>query len=292
MPFLLQAPIKIVYIALLTICMVLKAATMELAFIVKKLILGMTLAAPIGPVSVEMIKRGLSHGFLSAFSVRLGGAFGNSLCLLAAYYGLSYLVAYPHIFNILGVIGSLLLIYMGYSTLQKGADDIGRSAKGSFGDKKAKTQLSRDARTESTLTFPRSRFTSFSSKTATLSPSADLPIEGSDGPSDSSSALKSGLRWGLYLAIANPFAFVFWTGIFAATLDSNQAIDHRVFLENLFIVGGVLLWGAGLSVVLGFGHRFLNKKVIVRLSQIAALFMFYFGLKYLWVISNRIVASF
>ena len=53
MPFLLQAPIKIVYIALLTICMVLKAATMELAFIVKKLILGMTLAAPIGPVSVK-----------------------------------------------------------------------------------------------------------------------------------------------------------------------------------------------------------------------------------------------
>ena len=208
---------------------------MEMAFILKKLILGMTLAAPIGPVSVEMIKRGLRHGFLAAFSVRLGGALGNCLCLLAAYYGLSFLISYPILFNSLGIVGSLLLIYMGYKSLQKTADD-----------------LSFDATTNMT----------------------------------------NGLRWGLYLAIANPFAFIFWTGIFAATLDSTQGMNHRVFFENLLIIVGVLIWGAGLSTVLGFGHRFLNKKVIVRLSQLAALFMFYFGLKYLWVICSRLIVTF
>lgn len=212
-----------------------KAITMEMAFIFKKLILGMTLAAPIGPVSVEMIKRGLRHGFLSAFSVRLGGALGNSLCLLAAYYGLSFLISYPFLFNGLGIVGALLLIYMGYKSLQKTTDDL------SF---------------------------------------------------DETTDMKNGLRWGLYLAIANPFAFIFWTGIFAATLDSTQAVDHRVFFENLLIIVGVLIWGAGLSTVLGFGHRFLNKKVIVRLSQLAALFMFYFGLKYLWVICSRLIITF
>ncbi len=212
-----------------------KAITMEMAFIFKKLILGMTLAAPIGPVSVEMIKRGLRHGFLSAFSVRLGGALGNSLCLLAAYYGLSFLISYPFLFNGLGIVGALLLIYMGYKSLQKTTDDL------SF---------------------------------------------------DETTDMKNGLRWGLYLAIANPFAFIFWTGIFAATLDSTQAVDHRVLFENLLIIVGVLIWGAGLSTVLGFGHRFLNKKVIVRLSQLAALFMFYFGLKYLWVICSRLIINF
>lgn len=208
---------------------------MEMAFIFKKLILGMTLAAPIGPVSVEMIKRGLRHGFLSAFSVRLGGALGNSLCLLAAYYGLSFLISYPFLFNGLGIVGALSLIYMGYKSLQKTTDDL------SF---------------------------------------------------DETTDMKNGLRWGLYLAIANPFAFIFWTGIFAATLDSTQAVDHRVLFENLLIIVGVLIWGAGLSTVLGFGHRFLNKKVIVRLSQLAALFMFYFGLKYLWVICSRLIITF
>lgn len=208
---------------------------MEIAFILKKLVLGMTLAAPIGPVSVEMIKRGLRHGFLSAFSVRLGGALGNALCLLAAYYGLSFLISYPLLFNGLGIIGALLLIYMGYKSLQKTADDL------SF---------------------------------------------------DDTTNMTNGLRWGLYLAIANPFAFIFWTGIFAATLESTQAIDHHVLFENLFIIVGVLIWGAGLSTVLGFGHRFLNKKVVVRLSQIAALFMFYFGVKYLWMICNRWIVTF
>ncbi|HBN22313.1 MAG TPA: hypothetical protein DD412_03655 [Holosporales bacterium] len=208
---------------------------METSLILKKLILGMTLAAPIGPVSVEMIKRGLRHGFFSAFSVRLGGAIGNSLCLLAAYYGLSFLISYPFLFNGLGIVGALLLIYMGYKSLQKTADDL------SF---------------------------------------------------DETTNMANGLRWGLYLAIANPFAFIFWTGIFAATLESTQAVDHRVFFENLLIIVGVLIWGAGLSTVLGFGHRFLNKKVIVRLSQLAALFMFYFGLKYLWVICCRLSITF
>ncbi len=57
---------------------------------------------------------------------------------------------------------------------------IETSADDSFGDKKAKARLSRDARTEGTLTFPRSLFTFFCQgcKTAMLSPSAGLPIEG------------------------------------------------------------------------------------------------------------------
>ncbi|NCP62378.1 MAG: LysE family transporter [Alphaproteobacteria bacterium] len=208
---------------------------MEVAFILKKLVLGMTLAAPIGPVSVEMIKRGLSHGFLAAFSVRLGGALGNSLCLLAAYYGLSFLMSYPSLFNGLGIVGALLLIYTGYKSLKKTSDD---------------------------LNF------------------------------DETTNMTNGLQWGLYLAIANPFAFIFWTGIFATTLDSTKAVDHHIFFENLLIIAGVLIWGAGLSTVLGFGHRFLNKKVIVRLSQLASLFMLYFGLKYLWVICNRLSVTF
>ena len=46
------------------------------------------LAAPIGPVSLEMIQRGLKSGFLSSFVVRLGAAVGNLLCLLVSYYSI------------------------------------------------------------------------------------------------------------------------------------------------------------------------------------------------------------
>lgn len=202
------------------------------SLIANKLILGVTLGAPIGPVSIEMIKRGLRHGFLSAFSVRLGGALGNVICLLATYYGLSHLLAYPHVLNALGLIGACLLIYMGIKTMRKGMDD--------------------------------------------------LDLEGDI-------ALHSGMRWGLYLAIANPVAFVFWPGIFAASLDPAAGVTSVGLLQNLLIVVGVILWGAVLSAVLAYGHTHLSKKVIVRMSQLSALFMFYFGLKYIWVIGERLL---
>lgn len=90
--------------------------------VLQKIILGITLAAPIGPVSIEMIKRGLQQGFWAAFNIRLGGAIGNILCLLAAFYGLSALQAHTGIFMALGLLGSGLLLYMGYTTLRKASN--------------------------------------------------------------------------------------------------------------------------------------------------------------------------
>ena len=205
---------------------------LDLPMMLDKLLLGFTLAAPIGPVSIEMIKRGLRHGFLSAFSVRLGGSLGNLICLLVAYYGISHLLAYPQLLNALGVIGACLLIYMGWKTLKKGMSAL------------------------------------------------DL-----DGEVD----VQNGVRWGLYLAVVNPVAFVFWPGIFAATLDPSHTSTGSGLFQNLIIIIGVILWGAGLSLVLAFGHAKLSKNIILRVSQGSAIFMFYFGLKYLWIIAQRVL---
>ncbi len=193
------------------------------ALVLEKLILGITLAAPIGPVSVEMIKRGLRHGFLSAFSVRLGGALGNTLCLVATYYGLSHLLSYDWLLNGLGLLGAVLLIYMGFKTVMKGLKDL----------------------------------------------DLDAPVN-----------VSNGLTWGFYLAIANPVAFVFWPGLFAATLDPVVGITLGGFVLNLFIVLGVLMWGLGLSSILAIGHQKLDKRIIVVLSKLAGIIMIYFGISY------------
>lgn len=92
--------------------------------ILEKLILGVSLAAPIGPVSAEMIKRGLKNGFWAAFNVRLGGAIGNSFCLIAAFFGLSALAEYKIAFSVVGILGALLLLYMGTVTILKVFKDI------------------------------------------------------------------------------------------------------------------------------------------------------------------------
>lgn len=87
--------------------------------ILEKIILGISLAAPIGPVSAEMIKRGLKNGFWAAFNIRLGGAIGNSVCLMAAFFGLSAIAQYKVAFSLVGISGAVLLIYMGIMTILK-----------------------------------------------------------------------------------------------------------------------------------------------------------------------------
>lgn len=83
------------------------------AAVFEKIALGVTLSAPIGPVSLEMIKRGLDRGFWQAFIVRLGGAVGNTLCLIAAYFGLGIIMKSPTLTTTCSLLGSFVLIYLG-----------------------------------------------------------------------------------------------------------------------------------------------------------------------------------
>lgn len=85
--------------------------------ILEKVLLGFTLAAPIGPVSVEMIKRGLIGGFWPSFNIRLGGVIGNILCLILAYFFLSSIMKYQMLFNIISLCGSSFLVYIGAKAL-------------------------------------------------------------------------------------------------------------------------------------------------------------------------------
>ncbi len=92
-------------------------AMMEL--ILEKLLLGITLAAPIGPVSLEMIQRGVRRGFWAAFSIRLGGAVGNTLCLIAAFCGLSAIKDHAIAMAALSMLGTWCLLWIGFSNLAK-----------------------------------------------------------------------------------------------------------------------------------------------------------------------------
>ena len=100
----------------------LKGCFVSLAYstvFIEKIYLGLLLAAPIGPVSLEMIKRGLTSGFWSSFSIRLGGGIANILCLVVTCFGLSQLSEFSLLINSLGFLGVFLLFYLGYSTLKQ-----------------------------------------------------------------------------------------------------------------------------------------------------------------------------
>lgn len=91
----------------------------HIRIVLDKIILGIVLAAPIGPVNAEMIRRGLTAGFWGSFNVRLGGALANTILLLLAYFGLGNLTKHPKVIFTISILGVIALIYLGIKNILK-----------------------------------------------------------------------------------------------------------------------------------------------------------------------------
>lgn len=90
-----------------------------IALFYTKVLLGITFAAPPGPVTAEAIQRGLSGGFMPAFKVKLGAAIGDLIFITITSFFLAYIARYSSIAKYLSIAGSSLLFYMGYRNLKK-----------------------------------------------------------------------------------------------------------------------------------------------------------------------------
>lgn len=92
--------------------------------LIQNIILGLSLAAPVGPVNVEVIKRGLKHGFLPAFLVSLGAAAADTTYLLLIYFGLSNFINIPVVKLGIWVLGAIVLLNLGYLSVKEYFDKI------------------------------------------------------------------------------------------------------------------------------------------------------------------------
>jgi len=81
--------------------------------LLQNILLGLTLAAPIGPVNVEIIKRGLNSGFRQAFLTGAGAMCADATYLTLIFFGLAAFLNNAAMKLVLGVAGSFILIYLG-----------------------------------------------------------------------------------------------------------------------------------------------------------------------------------
>jgi len=100
--------------------------------ILQNILLGISLAAPIGPSNLAVIKRGLQHGFFPAFLVGLGVSVVDTLYLIVIYLGLARFITIPSVRILIWTFGALVLIYLGYSGVLefKGVKLQGKSKRG------------------------------------------------------------------------------------------------------------------------------------------------------------------
>ncbi|WP_010194285.1 LysE family transporter [Bacillus sp. m3-13] len=81
------------------------------------MVLGISLAAPVGPINLEMIKRGISSGFFASWLVGLGGMTADIIFLLIILIGLAPYLQIEWVELCMYGIGGGLLLYLGITTI-------------------------------------------------------------------------------------------------------------------------------------------------------------------------------
>jgi threonine/homoserine/homoserine lactone efflux protein len=116
---------------------------MQLGFLLKGLVIGFSIAAPVGPIGVLCIRRSLAEGRQVGLATGLGAATADAFYGCVAGFGLtavsSFLVGQKFW---LGVIGGVFLAYLGVRTFfSEPAEDSARAAGGSIVSAYATTVL-------------------------------------------------------------------------------------------------------------------------------------------------------
>jgi threonine/homoserine/homoserine lactone efflux protein len=87
-------------------------------------IAGISIAMPIGAISVEMIKQGLKNGFLHGWAVGLGGMTIDLTLIAAFYFGLASILKQPLIQIPMWIVGAVFLFLIGYDSIKNADRDI------------------------------------------------------------------------------------------------------------------------------------------------------------------------
>ncbi|MDZ5473726.1 LysE family transporter [Bacillus sp. 31A1R] len=80
-------------------------------------ILGLTLAAPIGPVNAARLDKGLKNGFWHAWAVGAGSMIADAIFMLSVYLGVVHFLDNPMIQTFLWLFGGFILIYSGIESI-------------------------------------------------------------------------------------------------------------------------------------------------------------------------------
>ncbi|WP_173918211.1 LysE family transporter [Halobacillus sp. Marseille-Q1614] len=81
--------------------------------LIRQIVLGLSIAAPIGPINIEIIRRGIYQGFWPSLLVGAGGMTADLALMYFMYRGLSEYLTLNWVQLILLVLGALVLTYTG-----------------------------------------------------------------------------------------------------------------------------------------------------------------------------------
>ena len=85
---------------------------MDMGLYIQGVVLGLGAAMPIGPINIEIIRRGLTRGFAPAFALGLGACSADMVYLSLVLLGLTRWAGHPAVQTAVWLAGGGLLIYL------------------------------------------------------------------------------------------------------------------------------------------------------------------------------------
>ena len=85
--------------------------------IVAYIFLGVSLAAPIGPVNAAHLDTGIKNGFSHAWIFGIGALLADVLYMMMVYFGIGQIIEFPLVKIILWSFGCFVLTYTGIESL-------------------------------------------------------------------------------------------------------------------------------------------------------------------------------
>lgn len=86
--------------------------------ILRGILLGLSITAPVGPTNIEVIRRGTREGWRSARAFCLGVMVALVIYLLLVAFGLSFLTESELFNTLLTILGVIVLAYLSYNSLR------------------------------------------------------------------------------------------------------------------------------------------------------------------------------
>lgn len=91
---------------------------------VKFILVGLSIALPVGAITVEMTKQGLKNGFFHGWAVGIGGMTIDALLIVALYFGLAKVLSLPYVQLPLWIVGAVFLFMLAYDSIKNADKDI------------------------------------------------------------------------------------------------------------------------------------------------------------------------
>lgn len=81
-------------------------------------LLGLSLAAPIGPINAAQMERGIRKGFMHAWFVGIGAMLADGIFMLLVYFGVIHFLGIPFMQTFLWLFGFFVLTYLGIESFR------------------------------------------------------------------------------------------------------------------------------------------------------------------------------